>query len=297
MKAIWYRSIFLVGIAGCLMLGARGQSSEGASTQASTAPHGLSARWDELWRKYTGEPGSPFPLDGRGASLQQLEFRTQAQMTPEDARVAEGAQVAIEERAARQGFNLNRTVGAEPDGWEYEQAVCPVFPDHLILEYSRDRGHGDISLFSAVVPRGGQGHVRVIPVRRRSYSLWTPTPTNALTLNDFNHMVKESPNGLDPDWLTLGLCYAALAGGHVRAALAARAPAEEHYPLFHPAMLRVLSTTGVEVRFADVTPYTAPKAKAMDWVMSFAQDGRLLKVKHQVADEIIERPLPQFPAQ
>jgi hypothetical protein len=216
-------------------------------------------------------------------------------MSPEDERFAEGAQTAIAERAAHQGFNLWEHVGTSPEDWGYEQAVCPAFPDQMILEYSRDRGHGDISLFSAIIPRGNEGHVRVIPVRRRSYSLWTPTAANTLTLNDFNHLVKENPNGLDPDWLTIGLCYAAMAGGHVRAGLQAMTPAQEDYPLFVPAILTAFAKTGAEVRFADVTPYADPKSHAMVWVMNFAQSGRLMKVRHVVAGEVVERVLPPTP--
>lgn len=282
----------LIGVGGFGPAFASGQ----ASIQSGATPQGQVLDGVKVRELHPIPAQSPFPLDGRGKNIQALEFRSPDQMTQSDALVAEGAQTAIAERALRQGFNIAGNVGAGsdrgPDDWGYEQAVCPVFPDHLILEYSRDRGHGDISLFSAVVPRGGVGHVRVIPIRRRSYSLWTPTPTNALTLNDFNHMVKENPNGLDPDWLTIGLCYAALAGGHVRAALAAATPAQEVYPLFIPAKLTVFSTTGAEVHFADITPYTAPKAKAMDWVMNFAQNGRLLKVRHVVSAEIVERVLP-----
>lgn len=283
----------LIGMGGSELTSASGQTS----MQSGATPQGQVVDGVRIVERHPVPPQSPFPLDGRGKNIQSLEFRSPDQMTQADALVAEGAQTAIAERALRQGFNLAGNVGAGPDDWGYEQAVCPVFPDHLILEYSRDRGQGDISLFSAVVPRGGFGHVRVIPIRRRSYSLWTPTPTNALTLNDFNHMVKENPNGLDPDWLTIGLCYAALAGGHVRAALAAATPAEEAYPLFIPAKLTVFSTTGAEVHFADITPYTAPKAKAMDWVMKFSHDGRLLKVGHVVSGEIIERELPPTPEQ
>ena len=158
-------------------------------------------------------------------------------------------------------------------------------------------GPGDVSLFSVAIPRGeaSGGHVRVIPVRRRSYSLWTPVSSNALTLNDFNHMVKEGGKGVDPDWLTLSLCYAALAGGHVRAALVPASPAEEFYPLFVPAKLTVTDRGGAQIHLADITHYPEPKVKAMDWVLTFAQSGQLLKVKHSVAAEVFERPLPTMP--
>ena len=248
---------------------------------------------------------TPFPLNVRTGRQQELEFRAPGQMTAADRELAEGGQMEIARRAELQGF---RGVGGtgqiemEPSkdgGWGYEQAVCPAFPEHLILEYSRGENDGDVTLFAAVIPRG-EGHVRVIPVRRRGYSLWTPSSSNALTINDFNHMVKEGetglspdfhPNGVDlplgtPDWLTLGLCYAALAGGHVRAALVPKTAADEAYPLKTPAMLRVGGKKDeTEVRFADTTP----GVKSMQWVMTLDSKGRLLKVKHVDSPEVHQR--------
>ena len=205
-------------------------------------------------------------------------------MTAADRELADANQTEIARRAGLQGFSLAREAG-----WGYEQAVCPVFPGHLILEYSRGNGDGDVTLFAAVVPRG-EGHVRVIPVRRRGYSLWTPASSNALTINDFNHMVAEGHEGLNPDWLTLGLCYTALAGGHVRAALAAQTPAEEAYPLVAPAMLTV-GPKSAEVRLDDATPKTKP----MRWTLSFDGRGRLLKVRHTGAPELVEKPVRGAP--
>jgi hypothetical protein len=228
---------------------------------------------------------SPFPMNGSTGRRQALEFRSPEQMTAADRELAEANEAEIARRAGLQGFNLERG-GGEQGSWGYEQAVCPVFPEHLILGYSRSNGNGDVTLFSAVIPRG-EGHVRVIPVRRRSYSLWTPASSNALTINDFNHMVLEGHEGLNPDWLTLGLCYAALAGGHVRAALIPQSAAEEAFPMLAPATLTLEKKGGAEVDFADATPQT----KAMDWVLSFAPNGRLLKVKHVASGRLVERPV------
>jgi hypothetical protein len=235
---------------------------------------------------------TPFPIDAHTTTIPQLAYLTRDQMAAADAELADANEAEIARRAGLQGFNLDRE-----SGWGYEQAVCPVFPDHLILDYSRTNGSGDVSLFSVAIPRGSAagGHVRVIPVRRRSYSLWTPSSSNALTLNDFNHMVKEGGNGVDPDWLTLSLCYAALAGGHVRAALVPASPAEEVYPLFLPAKLTVSGSGGAQIHLVDVTHYADTKARAMNWELSFAQSGQLLKVKHTVADEVFQRPLPTMP--
>ena len=244
----------------------------------------------DLVREIHPTPTStPFPIDVHTRTVPKLEFLAPEQMAAADLELVTANEAEIARRAGLQGFNLERG-----GGWGYEQAVCPVFPNHLILEYSRDSGAGDVSLFSVAIPRGtaNGGHVRVIPVRRRSYSLWTSAPSNALTVNDFNHMVKEGGKGVDPDWLTLSLCYTALAGGHVRAALVPATHDEEFYPLFAPAKLTVSGKGGAEIRLADVTHYPEPKAKVMNWVLTFAQSGQLLKVKHAVADEVYERPLP-----
>lgn len=231
---------------------------------------------------------TPFLLDVRTGRRQALEFRSPEEMTAADREIADASQAEIARRAALQGFDLLRggQDGGGEGSWSYEQAVCPVFPQHVILEYSRNNGPGDVTLFSAVIPRG-DGHVRVIPVRRRSYSLFTPAPSNAITLNDFNHMVGEGHEGLSPDWLTLGLCYAALAGGQVRAALQVEASASEVYPLLVPATLTVSGKGGAEVRFDDALSQT----KSMEWTLTFAQDGRLLKVRHAASHKLFERPV------
>jgi len=233
---------------------------------------------------------TPFPLNVRTGRRQELEFRSAEAMTQADRDLVAANEDEIARRADLQGFHLDDDSARDSGrgAWEYEQAVCPVFPDHVILEYSRDNGAGDVSLFSAVIPRG-EGHVRVIPARRRSYSLWTPSASNALTLNDFNHMVKESRDGLSPDWLTLGLCYTALTGGHVRAGLKAKVAEEEHFPLPAPATIIVSNKGGAEVRFSDTTPNT----REMTWVLQFAQSGRLLKVRHGDAHELLEKPMKE----
>jgi hypothetical protein len=230
---------------------------------------------------------SPFPLDVSTGRVESLEFRGPEAMTAADRDLAASAQGEIERRASLQGLHFDGERGA--DGWGYEQAVCPAFPEHLILDYSRSDGGGDVTLFSAVVPRNGEGHVRVIPVRRRGYSLWTPASSNALTLNDFNHMVKEG--GLSPDWLRLALCYSALAGGHVRANLVPEKPADEHYPLLAPASLRVSKKGGALVNVVDA----ADPGKRGRWQFQFAQSGRLLKVKRMGPSELVGVPTKEQP--
>ncbi len=271
--------------AGMLVLAAStvlGQANPKPGLQES---HGLTIL--ELHPKPTP---SPFPLGKVTQRPNSLEFRAPDQMSAEDRALVGANQQEIARRAALQGFSLRA------EGWDYEQAICPVFPQHIVLEYSRNSGVGDVSLFSVLLPRSGAGsgsHVRVIPVVRRSYSLWTPVASNALTINDFNHLVGETPGGLPPDWLTLGLCYAALAGGHVRASLQAAAPSEEHFPLYRPAQLSVSRAGGAEVSFGDaeVAYYGDGKKPVRDWELYFAQNGQLLKVRHRTSQALIARPV------
>lgn len=278
MKPSFLQSVLLVVVLtfAASVGGAQASGSVPGPGQGSGDLHGL-----RVVQVLVRPTPTPFPLDAHTGRALALEFRAPEAMTAADRDLAASAQVEIERRAALQGFRLG-----ENAGWGYEQAVCPVFPEHLILEYSRSNGAGDVTLFSVVVPRG-EGHVRVIPVRRRGYSLWTPASSNALTLNDFNHMVKEGGTGVSPDWLTLSLCYAALAGGHVRAALVAEKPADEVYPLFAPAKLSVSGKGGAAVYFADSTHDVKP----MTWELDFAQSGRLMKVRHVEAKGLVEKPV------
>lgn len=219
---------------------------------------------------------TPFPLDKSFERKHSLEFRAPEAMTAEDRTVADGAQAEIARRAELQGFRMG-----EGSGWGYEQAVCPAFPQQMILEYSRLNGPGDVSLFSAVVPRGSVGHVRVIPARRRGYSLWTPVASNSLTVNDFNHMVMEG--GLSPDWLAVSLCYTAMAAGHVRAALVAEGQDAYKYPMAEPAMLTVSAKkAGGEVRLVDEA---APRPRG-EWVFDFDAAGHLKRVR-KIEPEIL----------
>jgi len=268
----------LAGLAmtGMLMPAGWGQAAQAADAAPASAKPGESMQGLRVEYPSLKPIPSPFPL-GRGSERRtMLEFRAPEAMTSEDRAVADGAQVEIARRADLAGLHLS-----DAQGWGYEQAVCPAFPEHVILEYSRLNGPGDVTLFSAVVPRGSVGHVRVIPARRRGYSLWTPASSNALTLNDFNHMVKEG--GLSPDWMMLSLCYTALASGHVRGALIPRSVEEEKYPLPEPAMMVVDSKKpGAQVRMVD----TATPRPRGEWLFEFDGVGHLNKVK-KVEPEIL----------
>jgi hypothetical protein len=232
--------------------------------------------------KPTSRP-MPFSIDnGKPGSVAPLEFRSLDQMTDQDRTLAAGAESTISERAGTAGFDFNQ------DKWSYEQIVCPALPDHLFLQYMRNTGAGDVSVFSASIPRGSPRQARVIPILRRGYSLFSPAPVNAMTISAFNHIRAEEHSKTAPDWLGSGLCYAALAGAHPRIG-----PAEENDPKKLSAAptgrLDVSTDGGAVIAFTDVSAIPRP----MQWTMTFNGNGKLLKATHSAApksrDKAVER--------
>ena len=127
-------------------------------------------------------------------------------------------------------------------------------------------------------------HVRVIPVRRRGYSLWTPSSQNSLTMHDFNHAGEaERPAVRLVDYQRTAMRL--WPAGHVRGSLCAESE-EEHYPLPTSRRVTVYRKGGAEIRFVDAGPPT----RRGEWVLEFAQSGELKKVRRVESSELREYP-------
>jgi len=211
----------------------------------------------------------PFSLAG-DAKQEQISYLTADQMTEKDRNLVADAESSISERA--------RFVGLEFNGgkWSYEQVVCPALPNHILLRFTRKAGTGYASIFSASIPRNGEGRVRIIPIRLRGYSLFSPAPVNALTISAFNHIRAEEHAEEPANWLGTGLCYAALAGGHPKAALMANAPDATESGLAAPATVETTNQGKAIISFVDVSAHPKP----MEWTMFFDSKGKLLKATH-----------------
>jgi hypothetical protein len=219
-------------------------------------------------------------------------FRSADEMRAQDRAEAANAEAAIGEKAAFMGL------GYDQGKWTYQQVVCPALPNHLFLQYTRNNGVGDVSLFSASVPRGGEGRVRIIPIQMRGYSLFSPAPINALTISAFNHIrAEEHAAGEDaPDWLGTALCYAALAGGRPQAAHfpgrnAGGSSESANAEAAPPATLEIEVNGAATISFADV----AASPRPMEWTMSFDRKGTLLKARHAPAELVTVRKLNPAP--
>jgi hypothetical protein len=223
---------------------------------------------------------TPFlPDTGTAGSASSIEFRTAEQMTGKDRTLEADAESSVMEKAgyADLGFNEGK--------WSYRQLVCPALPNHMFLRFTRNNGTGDASVFSASIPRNDEGRVRIIPIERRGYSLFSPAPINALTISAFNHIRAEEGAERAPEWLGTALCYAALAGANPQVALLG----ETHYPqVAQTAILHVLQRGGAVIQFTDAGALPRP----MTWTMTFNRKGKLVKAAHAPAAMIHAKDVP-----
>lgn len=227
-------------------------------------------------------PAAPFVPESTG---QPIRFVPAANLAPQDRLIVSSAESAIAEQAARGGIDFSGP------GWSFQQVACPALPNHLFLQYRRAAGTGSESVFSASIPRNGQGRVRVVPVRRRGYSLFSPAPINALTLSAFNHIRAEEPDSVRAEgWVGNALCYAALAGAQPRLPDPDAEPTLDHPVTAVSAVLHVRTADGETIQFADEA---APRPTL--WTMTFNQKGKLLKATHGSALLYSLKPVPATP--
>ena len=255
--------------------------------------HGQAASEQIPVTPFKGRP-VPTPIEPKPFSVEApkkkvpftIEFRPAEEMSEKDRLLVADAESSIAEHAGFAGFELDQTT------WSYQQMVCPALPNHLFLRYMRNNGTGDVSVFSASIPRDGEGRVRVIPILRRGYSLFSPAPINALTISAFNHIRAEEPDLNSTEWLGNGLCYAALAGAHPQIVSADARPAiDKPIPAFIAVLdVQTLPKKGVQViRFADASAAPRP----MEWTMTFTRQGKLIKATHFAAPMMSVRPVTQ----
>jgi len=228
-------------------------------------------------------PPTPFPPGSETAGVAPIEVRSADEMTEKDRELAADAESSIGERTGFLGLGFSESK------WNYQELVCPALPNHMFLRYTRNSGAGDVSIFTASIPRGGEGRVRIIPIQMRGYSLFSPAPINALTISAFNHIRAEENPEKAPDWLGTALCYAALAGGHAEAAKLTEGSQSQRFTTAIPAMLQIPVSGGAVIEFTD-GPATS---RQMQWTMTFDRKGKLLKATHVRAGLLVVNDVPQ----
>jgi len=218
-------------------------------------------------------PNVPFAIDNaRNTPERTVRIISEADMTREDRDLLANAESSIQERAGVQNFEFNGP------GWTLHQLVCPALPKHLFVRFTRDDGTRQMSIFSAAIPRDGNGRVHIIPVVRKGYSLFSPAPIGPLTVAAFNRIRAEEGAGSSADWLGTGLCYAALAGANPQIG---ELPADVKNDITEMMLptLTIKADGGAIIRFADIAASPNP----MQWSMTFDPNGKLLKAAHNPA--------------
>ncbi len=212
---------------------------------------------------------APFSLDASTSTgVNPIEYLSESQMTEMDRNLETSAEPSILERATMAGIEFDK------GNWSYEQLACQALPGYVFLLFQENNGAGDRSFFSAAIPRNGEGRVRIIPIQRRGYSLFSPAPVNALAIATFNHLRADEPARKPADWLSTALCYAALTGGHPDTSPLAKKSADANLGLSFPPTIEVESDGGAIIRFVDESTARQP----MQWALTFSSTGKLLKV-------------------
>lgn len=229
---------------------------------------------------------APFHTAGLGKNPEyNIEFRNLDQLPSGDRILIANAESTIRDlaRSARLEYTDNQ--------WSYREISCPTFANHVFLQFRRDNGRGDLSVFSASIPRNGLGRIRLIPILKRSYSLFSPAPINALTISSFNHIRSEEGESANGDWLGNALCYAALAGSQPQI------PAGDVWPSLHDPVPQLTATLDVQLdeRNEEVITFddTSAPAHPMEWTMTFSRTGKLVKATHRPVNMLRAQPVPK----
>ncbi len=232
-------------------------------------------------------PSAPVttPFDStqlKAPMIRQIEFRPESAMSREDLDLVANAESSIQERVRLDDLDFNQGT------WTYQQIVCSAFPNHLLVRFARHEGANDVSMFSASIPRNNEGRLRIIPIYRRGYSLFSPAPRGPRTIAAFNHIRSEEQYEKPPDWAATGLCYAALTGANPQVGRAVRDSGVQPSPLAPLPVLRLLVDGGAEIRFTDALARPRP----LEWTLTFDRKGRLLKAQQGLSPMPTPRELP-----
>lgn len=203
-------------------------------------------------------------------------------MTASDKLLKADAESSVAEHAARLGYDLSL------GDWTYQQIACASFPRHLFLQYRRRMSARDVTEFSASIPRAGEGRIRIIPILKRSYSLFAPAPVNAITIAAFNHIRAEESSQANSNWAGNALCYAALVGARPVTTESDEGLSAESTQLPLTAQLNVPLRGGEQIQLFDDTNPERP----VQWTLFFNRNGQVVKATRARMDKVQTKPVP-----
>ena len=214
---------------------------------------------------------SPFALDAHRHSFRVIPA---AEMSPQDRELLASSQASLRRAAAHQGIAFDQ--GA----WQHVQLACPSFPNHLLVRFERNSARGDTSIFSAAIPQGNSIPL-LLPILRRSYSMFSAAPRNARTIAIFNRLLHEEKTVAKPDWVSLAACYAAFSDQVPEIGVAG--------PIWQTApepILRLGQNGRSSIGIVTIEP------DARRWELKFAPNGRLLAATCSTEESPRFHPIP-----
>lgn len=212
------------------------------------------------------DPMANSPFDASGAPASPFQILPAGEMSQADKDLLARFEPALQRQAK------NMDMGFSQGNWTYAQLACPSFPNHLFLRFTRNGGKGDLSGFSASIPRASSGRLRLIPVLRRGYSLFSPAPANPVTVAVFNRILGEEKSSTKPNWVDVARCYAALAGADSEPPSSDQATAASISSI-HPIMELTLDGRSI-IRFVTAQP------RPREWEMTFDRKGKLIDARY-----------------
>ncbi len=216
-------------------------------------------------------------------------------MDSADVALTRAKQRQIASEAAFFAYDLNA------GGWSYDQAVCPAFPDEIMLHYRKQFRDGAESMFTALIPRDA-GRVYVVPVLYRNATPFRSAAGSDRSIAVFNRVVPAdvAEKAVQPDgkWLVLALCYADMVGADAHALK--RAGVEVGLSRAPVATLHLSEANAT--RAITFTDRDAPNHYLV-WNLTLNDKGRIatatsLKLSDYVAQtknpsELQEKPVPE----
>lgn len=220
-------------------------------------------------------PASQTPLSGTPYVF-TLDRRTPAQMSADDTAVVSSLSPELSKEAALASFDL-----AEP-GWQYQQIVCPAFPDYLFLDFSHGADPNGSSHFVAALARNGP-QVRIVSSAAHGFLPFESAWNKPGTYDIFNHILLQERGSRSmksaPNWLVIGMCYAELSGHHVQV-LTPKQLTGASMDLTRlkgvEAQMLVGSDQSATVTFSDASK---PGVTTL-WALKFDRHGQLTSVSH-----------------
>ena len=228
-----------------------------------------------------------------------LEHRTPEQIEAQDAELISKRKRDILAEAEFYGYGMSAG-----SGWTYEQSVCPLMPDYIMLRYTNTTPAGPDSIFSVLVPRQG-GRIRIVPVLHHGATRFKPAATDPRNFQLFSEVVPaelaKQNSGPDGKWLALSVCYAEMTGGHPQ--VPNEPDLDLHMIKAPPPTLRIaVSAKEHEVRFVEPVSPTDYRL----WDITYNEVGHIISAsddQHAFGVIVVTQPttpttkeIPQLPA-